>query len=224
MINKETPIILPPPDVNLVLGNHKTHICKPLSPRPTGMLEWFRNKSHAICSSSNTAFKQSALPYCPYGLMGDNLWVKETWTLGDGNGCDHAQIYYKSDDSDRRISVPRDIARKHIEKLHWLEVYGKRNSNWQSPILMQRWASRIMLEITDVKVFQLKEIDFQSCLLEGIPQASAVPYGSYQKDTIESFMKYWDICHPKNISQSNPWVWGIKFKRIEMKQLRLEAI
>ena len=87
---------------------------------------------------------------------------------------------------------------------------------WKSPIHMPRWASRILLEITEVRAERLQEIPHSDCVREGV---SIIPFGDTErylrapKLTIGefNFRELWDSLNAKRGYgwDSNPWVWPI---------------
>lgn len=80
-------------------------------------------------------------------------------------------------------------------------------------IHMPRWASRILLEITDVRVERLSAISEEDAGREGYP-ADPAPYGGHM-DKWLWFRQLWDGIYPEQSFKHNPWVWVIKFKRVE---------
>ena len=125
---------------------------------------------------------------CPYGKPGDRLWVRETWAHErDGTGCpDDTGILYRATDPG------------------WDdEETGLR---WRPSIYMPRRASRILLEITDVRVQRLQEIGDEDARAEGCE-----PF-AYPRDR---FQGLWDTIHGSGAWHANPWVWAITFRRIQ---------
>jgi hypothetical protein len=118
---------------------------------------------------------------CPYGAPGDVLWVRETWADPCG-----AQIpAYKADNATA-----------------W------ENIKWRSPIHMPRWASRITLEITNVRVERVQEISFYELQQEGMQ-------GEHTK-AVKEYIRLWDSLNEKRGYpwSDNPWVWVIEFERL----------
>jgi hypothetical protein len=132
---------------------------------------------------------------CPYGTIGDRLWVKETHHVRDAGYVDGTgrDIVYKADDED----FP----------------YG-----WTPSIHMPRWASRITLEITDIRVERLQDISEEDAKAEGVGA-----HGGWNADETEygvnargPFSRLWDSINAKSYPwASNPWVWVIEFRRAE---------
>ena len=135
--------------------------------------------------------------YCPNGRRGNRLWVRETWRTDPLNGDTH----YRAD---------------HNPK------YGPDHDKWIPSIHMPRWASRINLEITDVRVERVQDISEGDAKAEGVEvlPEDDVFYMNYQNkdkmtiDPCESFQTLWDSINEKwgRGWQSTPWVWVIDFK------------
>ena len=134
---------------------------------------------------------------CPYGQVGDRLWVRETWAQ-DINIADGATgtIYYKAG-------------------------YHPGGLKWRSPIHMPRWASRILLEITEVRVERLQEITNEDAIAEGIkpPQYAFRMLSGGDIDATESpkelFAELWESLNAKRYPWSmNPWPWVLGLRRV----------
>lgn len=126
--------------------------------------------------------------------VGSRIWVKETHRY-----CLPDSVEYKADGK-RRIVKPPD---KIIIPNHNL---GK----WRPSIFMPRWASRITLEVTGVKVERLASISFEDCLAEGIQLA-----GRDSGDVILAYKTLWESINGKGSWVLNPWVWAYTFKLVK---------
>ena len=127
---------------------------------------------------------------CRFGVPGDRLWVRETWARIVLNPT---HIYYKADD-------PK------------MEIF------WRPSIFMPRWASRITLEITGVRVERLQEIREKDAEAEGLNPAEYNNPNAYADlPCINQFITLWDSLNAKRGYgwEKNPWMWVISFKRIE---------
>lgn len=154
---------------------------------------------------------------CPYGQPGDRLWVRETFLDGlavggyapgvdpDKNpGGKTVDVIYRADDGQTERSA----------------------GPWKPCIFMPRWASRITLEITDVRVQRLQDISAEDALAEGVvkvKEACHVIRGfDYDKiwlchtDPVTPFYKLWDSINEASGYgwEANPWVWAITFRRL----------
>lgn len=142
---------------------------------------------------------------CPYGQPGDRLWVRETFSHY-GNGCVGlepvvAHVKYKADgvSMDRGSWPDFDAA---IQRSWW----NTGRFVWTPSIHMPRWASRINLEITGIRVEPVQEIGSGDAITEGV-----VPFdGVASHDEAEG----WDPINEKRGYgwAENPWVWVVQFK------------
>lgn len=152
-------------------------------------------------------------PNCPYGKPGDHLWVRETWSL------------LKVWDDCRPGIISKDT--KPYIKYAATDTQNNDDGKWRSPIHMPRWASRITLEITEVRVQRLHDITEDDAKQEGVdpietccgqpdqdqegePMCCGRPDLSYR----EGFMDLWQKIHGLQSWDTNPYVWVISFKHI----------
>lgn len=154
----------------------------------------------------NTTTKNAKINY-PYGVPGDRLWVRETfWTdlyINDGGV---PKIYYAADGN-----CPRGDY-----------VVKKKSSRF-----MPRWASRITLELTAVRVERVQDISRADAIAEGVcdaewlewrenAQSVGLPEGSRIPDDIDEYAGLWNKLNFKRGYgwEVNPWVWVLEFKRV----------
>jgi hypothetical protein len=134
----------------------------------------------------------------PFGCAGDRLWVRESWST-------HAAF---------DLVAPRDLTARSIH--YWAD--GEIQTGRRRPgMFMPRWACRILLEITDVRVQRLVEISHDDADAEGCPgRRSAVPELGYVHTPREQFAQLWDSINAERAPwDSNPWVWAITFRRVD---------
>lgn len=105
---------------------------------------------------------------CPYGKVGDRLWMRETWrVLGRNRGEGWEQcIEYRADHSSTHEF--RDAAHWNLAKAWADRRIEKNQRGWCTPIHMPRWASRILLEITSIGCERVQDITEADCFAEGI--------------------------------------------------------
>ena len=162
---------------------------------------------------------------CPLGKPGDRLWVRETWRLTD----------FASYDTDRysaAVEMRADGARP-FRKEGGPEMLHER-CDWRPSIHMPRWASRISLEVTDVRVQRLQEITEAEIGTEGVRlddggvaacaferaeyyQSGGSPIGGRSPEVC-GFAALWDSIYGRSAGGSwgeNPWVWAVSFKRVQ---------
>jgi hypothetical protein len=132
----------------------------------------------------------------PYGSKGDRLWVRETFLLAKPAGADMAKEvpFYRA-------------STEHSDKI-----------KWKPSIFMPRAASRISLEILDVRVQRLQEITEEDCREEGCAGGhDSIPDYPFSATPREHYRSVWTKINGPKSWDSNPWVWAITFKRCEAK-------
>lgn len=132
---------------------------------------------------------------CPFGAIGDRLWVREFHARTDRNDYLTRPHYYA--DGTLRPDLRHDAG--------LLIKYSAED--------MPRWASRILLEITDIRIERVKDITHNDSVAEycfnfGEKRQQSIP-------PLTGFAKYWIEKHGNNAWRSNPWVWVIEFKVIK---------
>ena len=188
----ERPIIFSAEMVRAILDGRKTQTRRVVKPQP----EHFHYTKDAQYPCKPDGEQVS----CPYGQVGDRLWVRETFCLGDGMN-------------------PSGDATKPTYKADWPDV---EHSRWKPSIHMPRWASRITLEITEVRVERLQEIREKSAVREGIkPPEHAfrmISGGDIEvnESPQELFAELWDFLNAKRGYgwDTNPWVWVVSFAKL----------
>lgn len=206
---KERPILFNGDMVRAILDGRKTQTRRVVKHLPLlGEPEiWCRD---AMCNDCNfVSIVGDYRRFCPHGAPGDRLWVKETFVMWPYAGNDGAAGEIYKADNQLPASAPKSIGR-----------------NWTPSIHMPRWASRITLEITDVRVERLQDITWQDVLAEGVKHKDAWWLGALHpiKDTpkvyplaAQAYESIWDsIYAAKHPWSSNPWVWAITFRRVEV--------
>lgn len=138
---------------------------------------------------------------CPYGAVGDRIWVRETWAEAGASAPD-LKLY--------RANYPAHVP------THYENVPPVDEIRWTPSIHMPRWASRILLEVTDVRVERLASISDDDAGKEGYP-ANPEPYGGGM-DKWLWFRQLWDSIYPDQSLKHNPWVWVIEFKVVSNVQ------
>lgn len=141
----------------------------------------------------------------PYGKPGDRIWVRETFRV-HSRATDVATLVYRA-----------SVRNSWTEQTHRVPVAVCNKpatpEKWMPSIHMPRWASRITLEITDVRVERLRGLSEEDAKSEGIiPSAGGVlPGWEYRIN----FRDLWMDIYGTDNWEANPWVWVIEFKRVE---------
>lgn len=203
---KETGIIMTGEHPKLILDNRKTMTrrtrgLKEINECPD-LWEWFGFDNSGRYSFRFKPGDRIVNIRCPYGQVGDRLWVRETWATE--KRMDNKPPSFLGDASDVPLwyRVNDRLTEDRVER-------GK----WRPSIFMPRWASRLTLEITALRVERLQEITPRDCEHEGID-------GENMLDTFikNDFRILWDSLNTKRGYgwEKNPWVWVISFKRLTL--------
>ncbi|MCX2201504.1 hypothetical protein LDO48_16535 [Pantoea agglomerans] len=162
-----------------------------------------RNQSGTWCDYT----KEQFLAKCPFGAVGDRLWVRETFRV-HSRATDVATLVYKASEQQ---SWTQQTHRVPIEKCNKPAVVD----TWTPSIHMPRWASRITLEITGVRVERLRDLSEEDAKSEGvIPPAGGVLPGWEHRI---NFRDLWMSIYGADNWEANPWVWVVEFKRVEVE-------
>lgn len=161
---------------------------------------------------------------CPYGQVGDRLWVRETWA------------WALASDGTQAICYQADMAA--LSALAWdngegdwshvgdpVELHCK-PSHWKPSIFLPKWANRITLEITGIRVEQLQDISEENAIREGvvsIPDSDGPNKFTVRNDGWSmsaptakgAFALLWDDIYGDGSWDANPWVWTINFRRVK---------
>jgi len=202
---KERPTLFSGSMVRAILEGRKTQTRRVINPQPEGHRDGaWRMETGAPYPIAAFCFwhdiveeKPDEEVACPYGAECDRLWVRETWRAIPLGG-----IKYRADGTET-------------------------GAHWKPSIFMPRWASRITLEITDVRVQRVQDISTDDVIAEGVDVFSSLPVLLPRKLSGEKldhlaheiavslYKKLWDSINAKRGYgwDANPWVWAITFKR-----------
>lgn len=221
---KERPILFSAPMVRAILEGRKTVTRREV-------------KKQAALDCLAAGFEPAflALPgnadLCPYGQPGERLWVRETWGV----------ISHDFDEQGNMVDWKPDRPASAIREMRFGQGYysghviyradgeaewagdddggGDDRSAWKPSIHMPRIASRILLEITEVRVEQLQDISDAQCIAEGlglnkraIGVKMTVPQGASMPKTM--FSELWSAINGRESWDANPWVWVVEFKQV----------
>ena len=203
---KEHPILFNTEMVRAILDGRKTQtrrLVKPQPPdkTPNGTLyDSFQKTTLPVTEGYDlTAYIDNPLYIgkCPFGQIGDQIWVRETWN-DYANDIPLGYILYKAD-------MPMHWNAKDTEHGEDIDLKAE-DFKWKPSIHMPREASRINLEITDIRVEIVRSITYIEAKAEGIN------YERGYTDPRDAFKYLWDSIY-KNWND-NPWVWVVEFKVI----------
>ncbi|EBV3773780.1 hypothetical protein E1563_18540 [Salmonella enterica subsp. enterica serovar Richmond] len=210
---KERGMIFNAEMVNAILSGRKTQTRRPIKWKQTRFTEIAERDDGSLWPWAEDCERGGDIWFaCPYGEIGDRIWVRETWQVIHDHIDESSHVEYRT----YAPSIPKEKDR------YWHTVYAEhfgdesredRGFPWRPAIHMPRWASRILLEITDVRVEKLRDLSEEDAKSEGItPSAGGVlPGWEYRIN----FRDLWMDIYGTDNWEANPWVWVIEFKRIE---------
>ena len=205
----DRPILFSAPMVQAILDGRKTQTRRAVKPQPAGEIvrgepdfnHWIDTKYWERQNQKENRGIGTRGFACPYGQPGDRLWVRETFGHFERNenfapGCD---VFYRADGESLAVEP------------------------WRPSIHMPRWASRITLEITSVRVERLQEISIEDAKAEGawgpddsIVQKVADYFGTdiFSANPRKAFQMLWESINGPDSWAANPWMWAIEFRRL----------
>ncbi|WP_135721369.1 hypothetical protein [Klebsiella pneumoniae] len=152
---------------------------------------------------------------CPFGAVGDRIWVREAFRV-HSRATDVATLVYKASERNSWTEQTRRVPVAVCNKPATPE-------KWTPSLHMPRWASRILLEITGVRVERLNAISEEDARAEGIIDGGCLNCGepepcgcaNPEPDATDAFAYLWQSIYGQENWNANPWVWVIEFKRVE---------
>ncbi|HKM07716.1 MAG TPA: hypothetical protein VJ869_12100 [Sphaerochaeta sp.] len=209
-------IIMGAESVRAILDGRKTRHSFPVKPQPQehseveiGMWSPTGIDKHGMAypkpevwGMSFESFGFGHIGVCPHYKVGEIVYVKETWKVAENVTVNSvAPVLYKAECN--------SFALANID-------------NWKSPLFMPEWASRIHLEITDIKAHRVQDITEEEAMAEGIrPMYTILPgeCTGLTNDAVDEYADLWDSLNAKRGYpwESNPWVFAYTFKVVEGK-------
>lgn len=169
---------------------------------------------------------------CPFGAVGDRIWVRETWGVVSHELDEDGRIQPWTPDRPATVIHEMPFGNGYYSghaiyaadgDFTWGDDDGYEDgrSCWKPSIHMPRAASRILLEITDVRVERLNAISQEDAQAEGMeltgwrPTYSDPDSGSEVMTPYDNFAELWSSIYGEGSWKADPWVWVIEFKRVE---------
>lgn len=222
---KERPVIFNSEMVRAILDGRKTQTRRVMAVQPEsnqfGLLRITDStkrsdigKYHWAESNATGTHQRSALFSCPFGQVGDRLWVREAYQ-GPLFNFDQMETYLEDTSKFERP----EFCEYRADGGKTPEYYDADDNlryGWKPSIHMPRWASRITLEITGVRVERLNDISEEDAKAEGVAPSQHVitPLEALYR---VGFLKLWQSIYGEESWRANPWVWVIEFRRVEVR-------
>ncbi len=233
-MTKDIPIIFSGPMVRALLEGRKTMTRRILKPQPqlfevdgkpcdVGMLHVEGEPRPRLTLGRVVTTRE--IRYAP----GDRLWVRETWQTG--MGPDGPQITFKAtpdyfsidawDGPDEGIGPSFNYDRCPGATWHTnlSDLLSGSEGGWRSPIHMPRWASRLTLAVTAVKVERLHDVSLPDAMAEGCEIRQMWLFGlegeARRQVGVQTFRRIWEEINGTESWQANPFVVAISFRVIK---------
>lgn len=219
---KMKPILFSTPMVAAILEGRKTQTRRTVKPQPDSKATLFSYRPDQWPKKPWIAkfkFKEiEGAPYyevtndykCPYGKLGDILYVRETWqlTTWEHPTSENYGYIYKASENGREWEQTEE----------W---------KWKPSLFMPKEAARIFLRITDIRVERLQDITEEDAIAEGIEYIVSDLLRGYTDystpkgitgvvdSPIQSFRTLWQSINGPESWTANPWAWCVSFERID---------
>jgi hypothetical protein len=189
---RERPILFSGPMIRAILDGTKTQTRRVIRPQPGAEVN--RYEPGFVNEAWQSGFVDVS---CPYGAPGDRLWVRETWgRLYEPPPDDSEPTFYRADYDAEALAT---------------QVLPR----WKPSIHMPRWASRITLEVTGVRVERLREITEADAEAEGV--SSNLETRTLARDEFRALWESINGKRPGCAWEQNPWVWVVEFRCVKAK-------
>lgn len=229
---KERPILFSAPMVRAILDGRKTQTRRVVQSQARNMQRagmevikwrapgdpWYRDHVWSMRGPTGVwgdYTHERFLSMCPYGQPGDRLWVRETWGLhlyGDFTCWNRDSI--ASRDADNVLGSWQVAYKADAQSPY---------DHWRPSIHMPRWASRIALEVTGVRVERLQRISEVDARAEGLVYSDraddrgwhvAGERGRHNAPS-HAFRALWESINGPASWAANPWVWVVEFRMVQ---------
>lgn len=222
---REIPLLMNGPMVRATLAGHKTNTRREII--RLGGFGKITQFGRSNTPGYDWHFRDSAMRWhdlshaqllkaCPYGQVGACLWVRETW---------RGVVEISHPDAPLKYGVARYVPdQKYCRRVEYAATQAHDGEPWRPNIHMPRWACRILLEVTGVRVERLQDISEADCWAEGIEEVDgslddlkiielAKRMGRCVDDAAPTFAALWESISGPGSWDANPLVWVIEFRR-----------
>jgi hypothetical protein len=231
---KERPILFSAPMVRALLEGRKTQTRRLLKPQPPSFAAvvdpyngdtraftaWTADNRMILTGDDGEVVgnqgKDRAHWSSPYGVVGDRLWVREAHAFTTGiDNAPLGSVRFRADEGSEAWAADR------------LDRQTNRRSPWRPSIHMPRWASRITLEVKDVRVERLNAISEEDAEAEGVTvhvgvvdgdgeviglRPAFVPWPLEGHGARQAYASLWDDINGAGSWAASPWVWVVEFR------------
>ena len=205
---RERPILMSGPMIRAILEGRKTQTRRvvKLPDAPMRLGTWEPSEIFGYPASVLWHTRTGKIVACPFGVPGDRLWVRETWCFAHPEYHDQAEGVRRGD-------------RPVRDEMPWWCHYAATDDDvdepkWSPSIHMPRWASRLTLRVTSVRVERVQDISEADARAEGVTPFPHDPEGDCWTDGKHrtAFEHLWGAINGWESWRDNPWVWAVGFE------------
>lgn len=211
---KERPVIFNGEMVRAILDGRKTQTRRALNWKRQPYTEMAERDDGSLWPWAEDGERGGDIWFsCPFGEVGDRLWVRETFAAFDADWKHPGKPHDLREGPWQNVVYPASVAKIP-------------DGTCRPSIHMPRWASRITLEITAVRVERLNDISESDAKSEGVkpagdmlpdyPDTFLTPNGDFATAKV-AFQRLWQSIYGEESWGDNPWVWVIEFRRLEVR-------
>ncbi len=219
----DRPILFSAPMVRAILAGTKTQTRRAIKPLPLRV----NHGTNEMEVDTEAMTDGRIMKLNRFGQPGDRLWVRETFY------CDHCfypegtpPSCYWDGPNPRAAHTPEQLAKERSDMLEAMYYRADGEPEFEAPegptpwrpsIHMPRWASRITLEVTGVRVERLQDISEADAIAEGVnvhPDHHGKPRANICSP-VQAYRDLWESINGQGSWAVNPWVWVISFHRLE---------
>lgn len=222
----DRPIIFSAPMVKAIIAGTKTQTRRIVKPQPFAMVvqdcdsgEWGQCWDERRAEDGEPLREVWKPMRCPYGVVGDRLWIRERWAAPHGF------------DAFPPGAIPTDTTIIYAATAALGGDKGVGGLIARNPMFMPRWASRLTLEITEVRVQRVGEISEEDAIAEGCSEKARETHPDDESLKIEcgyfppsshahAYRLLWDSIHGPDAWEKSPWTWALTFRRIDSGGVR----
>lgn len=225
---KEFPILFNSTMVNAILEGRKTQTRRVVKNKLIVEQAEFECGNRPNVIRSEPSLQYLVDNNCPYGQVGDRLWVRETWAPVNLYG--EIALAYKADSEVIRVEENESFLDEEgfinyddprLEKYSFAvwaaDLLDGEEGGWSPSIHMPRWACRLVLEITSVRVERLNNISEEDAKAEGCDYSDhpSTKEIGFCIGAQTNFRVGWNLIYGKDSWKQNPWVWVVEFTIIQ---------
>lgn len=231
---RERPILFSAPMVRAILDGSKTQTRRPIKSPAKNMQRagmqvlqhrepgdsWYGDRVWSMRNRMGVwgdYTHEKLLALCPFGAPGDRLWVREAFALiwpgeAEPENVRENAVEYRADGDESRF--PGEWPPETRD--------DPDRPRWRPSIHMPRWASRITLEVTGVRVERAQDVSDDDILAEGVTREVVAEMLGCHPGSIPTLQDAWRLAwmhiYGAESWEANPWLWVIEFRRVEVNE------